>query len=108
MPVDNKKSNAFEAKDIILRRTLKGELVDVAPMTNSNMVYTDSDTTLTETLDKINSNIGHCQKKEDGKGLSTNDFDDEWKDKLETDYTKDEVDAIAKSLNDLLPHIREV
>ena len=108
MPVDNKKSNAFEAKDIILRRTLKGELVDVAPMTNSNMVYTDSDTTLTETLDKINSNIGDCQKKEDGKGLSTNDFDDELKDKLETDYTKDEVDAIAKSLNDLLPHIREV
>ena len=101
-------ADAFNAKEIILTREKKGVLYNVAPMTNSNMVYTDSETTLTETLNDINKGIDNAVVKEEGKGLSTNDFDNELKDKLETDYTKSEIDDTVSLLNSLLPRVREV
>lgn len=78
-------SNAFDAKDVILTRERKGVLYDIVPMTNSNMVYTDPETTLTETLNSISNSLDDCITKEDGKGLSSNDFNDVLKDKLEND-----------------------
>lgn len=101
-------SNAFEAKDVILTREKKGTMYDIAPMTNSNMVYTDPKTTLTETLKGINNSLDDCVVKEEGKGLSSNDFDDTLKDKLENDYTKNEIDELTSLLSDMIPHVKEI
>lgn len=101
-------SNPFDAKDVILTRERKGTVYEISPMTNSNMVYTDPETTLTETIDSINKDVDSRQPKEEGKGLSTNDFTNELRTKLETCYSRDDIDGIVDIINSNISRVKEI
>lgn len=131
----------FESKNLILTKKLNNVIYELMVKTNSDMVYTDEKTTLTETLnhifelltnfqgeyneleesfkelvedapqtfrsfkevwDYVNVNgdpksalikmIESKQAAEEGKGLSTHDFDDILYAKLKYGYSKEELD----------------
>lgn len=134
-------SSKFQAKNTVLTKKLNNVLYELMVKTNSDMVYVDDSTTLTERLVQIsdlftahelsylelkkqfeevvgdaNSNfdsfreiwdyinvdgnpksaliqlIDSKQASEEGKGLSECDFTTMLRDKLENDYTKEQLD----------------
>lgn len=131
----------FESKNTILTKKLNNIIYELLVKTSSDMVYTDSSTTLTETLSDISDILStqnksfeevmsdikaltkgadHLQDEikeiydyiningdpksalikmiegkvgaEEGKSLTSNDFTDVLKEKLENGYTKEELD----------------
>ena len=131
----------FESKNTILTKKLNNIIYELLVKTSSDMVYTDSSTTLTETLSDIGDILSSQNKSfeevmadikaltkgadklqdeikeiydyvnvngdpksalikmiegkvdaEEGKSLTSNDFTDVLKDKLENGYTKEELD----------------
>ena len=131
----------FESKNTILTKKLNNIIYELLVKTSSDMVYTDSSTTLTETLSDISDILStqnksfeevmsdikaltkgadHLQDEikeiydyiningdpksalikmiegkvdaEEGKSLTSNDFTDVLKEKLEHGYTKEELD----------------
>lgn len=131
----------FESKNTILTKKLNNIIYELLVKTSSDMVYTDSSTTLTETLSDISDILSSQNKSfeevmadikaitsgadtlqneiqeiydyinvngdpksalikmiegkvdaEEGKSLTSNDFTDVLKEKLENDYTREELD----------------
>ena len=131
----------FESKNTILTKKLNNIIYELLVKTSSDMVYTDSSTTLTETLSDISDILSNQNKSfeevmsdikaltkgadhlqdeikeiydyiningdpksalikmiegkvdaEEGKSLTSNDFTDVLKEKLENGYTKEELD----------------
>lgn len=93
-------------KTITIKQKIAGILTELYPKTIVTQVLNEAgDKNLATVLTEIYTALDNKVAKEDGKGLSTEDFTTDLKSRLESDYTKDEIDQIVQELEESISQI---